>query len=894
MQKKFWQKTIVIFLSLILVFIPGVSSLEIASASGDGTEENPIQIATPEELNEIRDDDPGKFYVLTSDIDLSGDPWNDGEGWEPIGTSSDPFTGNLDGQGHIISGLTINRPSTNYIGLFGSTTESNVSNLTLYVEEIEGRHHVAGLIGHADSTTLNNVHVVGDILSDGNTGLLAGTSTEETIITDSSASGSIEVDSDDEYAGGLIGYADQTEIFDSTAAVDIDAFEYVGGLIGYLEEGSVQHSFALGKIESDDHYAGGLIGKVVDSNITSSYAEGDVTGRNYTGGLVGEVIESEITDSFAKGDVSGRDETGGLVGLAEDSDITNSYAHGNVSGREQVGGLVGDAEDMNIINSHSTGHIEGDDEEIGGLVGSGNNIEIRGSYSTGEIKGEERVGGLIGYSRNTLIIDSYAVGNVDAIKRGGGLAGYLLNDSNIKTSFASGDVSVQQDKAGGLVGYLRESTVYDSYATGDISAEDETGGLIGNLYSSEVENTYATGLVTGENQNIGGLIGAKEDSDISSSYWNETVNSDSPFDNDYGSGKTEGELQEKDTFENWDFDDIWAIHEGNDYPKLQALASNDLTSITVNTFFINHNKEVAVPGDTVSLMVDANYLFGDTQNVTELTTFQENDEDIISFIEISNLYGDVYMADFQVNGLGNAEITVAFEGFEETVAFPVKNYHTAIPSGEASQFVPGETLWVENTTTFIKTPDEAMDYGYEGGEITATVLKDGDIPEHGGYVLSGDVIDFEVFLYGDSPYNFTLTMGYDPEHDDADIYYFNERLTQWEPLDSMIDETNNTLTVSVPSFSIYGVFAKEQTDPPKDDEEKDEEKEKLDDEETGEKVREKDPGEDSDEEPAKDTKGDKLPDTATNAYNLLMIGLFFIIVGLTTLFFYQRKKRVTE
>ena len=50
-------------------------------------------------------------YALGRDIDAgitSG--WNSGAGFVPIGGGTS-FTGNLDGQGHTISGLFINRPS---------------------------------------------------------------------------------------------------------------------------------------------------------------------------------------------------------------------------------------------------------------------------------------------------------------------------------------------------------------------------------------------------------------------------------------------------------------------------------------------------------------------------------------------------------------------------------------------------------------------------------------------------------------------------------------------------------------------------------------------------------------------------------------------------------------
>ena len=51
--------------------------------------------------------------VLGADVDASNI-----ENWLPIGNNSDKFTGNFDGLNHTIDNLTINRPSSNYIGLF--------------------------------------------------------------------------------------------------------------------------------------------------------------------------------------------------------------------------------------------------------------------------------------------------------------------------------------------------------------------------------------------------------------------------------------------------------------------------------------------------------------------------------------------------------------------------------------------------------------------------------------------------------------------------------------------------------------------------------------------------------------------------------------------------------
>jgi len=84
--------------------------------SGDGSSENPFQIATAEHLATLAEEVNGgnnytkMHFVQTADIDLAsyGENWNDGKGWIPIGHSNDArFLGNFDGAGYKISNLFI-------------------------------------------------------------------------------------------------------------------------------------------------------------------------------------------------------------------------------------------------------------------------------------------------------------------------------------------------------------------------------------------------------------------------------------------------------------------------------------------------------------------------------------------------------------------------------------------------------------------------------------------------------------------------------------------------------------------------------------------------------------------------------------------------------------------
>ena len=120
---------------------------------GTGTEADPYLVETAADLNGVRDYLDAHFKQM-ADIDLSGYA-----NWEPIGTFVDgqelEFRGIYDGNGHTISNLTIDRPSTEFIGLFGVTTEATIKDLGLLNVNVTGTNDVGGLVGfnYASSVT---------------------------------------------------------------------------------------------------------------------------------------------------------------------------------------------------------------------------------------------------------------------------------------------------------------------------------------------------------------------------------------------------------------------------------------------------------------------------------------------------------------------------------------------------------------------------------------------------------------------------------------------------------------------------------------------------------------------------------------------------------------------
>ena len=271
--------------------------------------------------------------VLVNDIDASGTAnWNAGAGYLPIGTLGTYFTGSLDGQGHVIDGLTIYRRYSNNIGLFGATSNSAISNIGLTNVSIDGNSYVAGIVGYGynGGTPLS---ATGEISNSYVTGTVTGRYTR---------------------VAGLAGHFSGT-IRDSyfTGSLAGTAGEYKGGLVGSLT-GNIHNSYATADVVGDGTYVGGLVGGMTGS-IYTSLATGNVSSSgpwtDSTGGLVGSIFGS-IYDSYATGNVSGATAVGGLAGQISYGGINRSYATGNVTGDAIVGALIGRNNGYYISNSY--------------------------------------------------------------------------------------------------------------------------------------------------------------------------------------------------------------------------------------------------------------------------------------------------------------------------------------------------------------------------------------------------------------------------------------------------------------------------------------------------------------------------------------------------------------
>ena len=203
-------------------------------------------ITTADELQAMQDNLSGK-YILMNNIDLEGYDWT------PVGTTANPFLGEFNGNGYVISNLKIIKPDENDLGVFGYTGTSSISNLGLENIEINGKDHCGSLVGQGGGTVKNCYS------------------------TNAVISGRYMI-------GGLIGWDFTKSISFCYSNSDVSGNGYVGALLGESYN-SVDNCFAVGSVTSP-WLAGGLIGRCY-SKISNSYAAAKVSCNNDGGGLVG-------------------------------------------------------------------------------------------------------------------------------------------------------------------------------------------------------------------------------------------------------------------------------------------------------------------------------------------------------------------------------------------------------------------------------------------------------------------------------------------------------------------------------------------------------------------------------------------------------------------------------
>lgn len=214
------------------------------------------------------------------------------------------------------------------------------------------------------------------------------------------------------------------------------------------------------------------------------------------------------------------------------SSISNVGLFANIQGssnnkRASVSNLF-----VNISKKGITGG-----SRVGGICGNLSYGNIENCMVTGDISGGGYVGGIVG--RNS---DNY------------------YNSSIISQCASSGNIIANSGSVGGILAYQDGAcSIENCYSIANVKTE-------GSYYSygigGSAENCYFAGTISGANINNVYPIGS---------------NTNSYYDSEKTkiSGKsgalTTKEMKQQASFQGWDFDKIWTIQEGVDYPKLRSL-----------------------------------------------------------------------------------------------------------------------------------------------------------------------------------------------------------------------------------------------------------------------------------------------------------------------------------
>lgn len=411
---------------------------------GSGTLMDPYQIRNVTELQWMGNiSNLNKHFVITNDIE-AGDTlnWNAGEGFYPVGDLPNQFLGSLDGQGFGIKNFSIDRPNSDYIGLFGNIGQrGSVSNLSLWNISIEGRESVGGLIGASDQfTKFTNISITGDL----QVGI---------------------------HGGGIIGVTLNSIIEECKTDIEITGGGYLGGIIGY----------SLGNW------------------VTNCTSEGDVDGGSFVGGLMGDSThEGRYTRCTSYGDVNGTSYVGGFAGSNQAARIDNCSSMGNVTGKGVVSGFSTNLAGGQIFDSFCTGEVNASEGAASGFCAENMGDKIIRCYSTGSVKGVRHVSGFTNGNIG-LIMQCFSTGSVTGIPSGdsedhiGGFAS--ANGGRIVNCYSKGDVdnSLLQSShyAGGFVG-ANHYSISECYSTGELHQfiwELYTNGFAG-LGGGDIERCY--------------------------------------------------------------------------------------------------------------------------------------------------------------------------------------------------------------------------------------------------------------------------------------------------------------------------------------------------------------------------------------------------------------------
>ncbi len=377
----------------MLFACPLTASAAIDGLSGSGTESDPYQIGTAEELCLLAEtankgyNSKGDYFVLTKDIDM------DGVSWEGIATGNNArFEGTFDGKGHTIAGL------GGAHGLFGQNL-GKITDLTLEKPQIEASNESSiGLIANYNGANGYSGASISKIVVSGGTLV-------------------VNENGNDRDGVGAIAGRSFGSIADCKNSADITINgnrSNVGGIAGRSDT-CIEHCFNYGMVTSvGGNNIGGIVGLAArDSNsaedmVKNSGNEGEIIAiGQYVGGICGylktggtNTSAKNIVNCYNKKMIVGDTNFGGIVGGCDSwGTISNCYNAGQIPNAANVGrgSIAGNAYGGYLKNCYTVedttdAALSGNGGTISGECGSKAEYYVKGAWAVKDLLNSTRKG----------------------------------------------------------------------------------------------------------------------------------------------------------------------------------------------------------------------------------------------------------------------------------------------------------------------------------------------------------------------------------------------------------------------------------------------------------------------------------------------------------------------
>jgi hypothetical protein len=291
----------------------------------------------------------------------------------------------------------------------------------------------------------------------------------------------------------------------------------------------------LGAIDSR-----GMVRNVVIQDAKVSSGAGSSKIGILAGFSYGAINNCRVTGTVIAGRKSS--DVGGLLGENGGS-VADCHVAGFVTAGNQsscVGGLSGTNRSLlTHCSADCVTEAQGYSSRVGGLCGLSIGV-VREACATGLVSGDNSIGGLVGEIHD-MVSDCYSAASVAGRIAVGGLVGDLESGGFMPSSLEIGVADEAGDslKARGRPRVPSHGRIARCHAVGVVQS-DAPGGLVG--VSSSIE------LAT-------------------DSYWD--LEAAGTTFSEGGVPKTTDQMKQRSTFGNWDFEKVWTICEGADYPRLR-------------------------------------------------------------------------------------------------------------------------------------------------------------------------------------------------------------------------------------------------------------------------------------------------------------------------------------